>query len=223
MAQLTSARIRTTGKLSGMRIGVANGTAGELRDLQRRALRPLPSSVALLALYRGMASEKRELRAGMIETSGGHLVPPVRRVAAFAGFLKSPAVRIAMAGGTGGKLQSGKMGGVRCIFPVTFFALYFLVQAGQVELRHIVVVLRRRLPSVHRVATEAAPAELSAVRVGVTRLAFAGKAKVGTFRERRSVPQNVSGPDVLAPVALPTRKLQVSSQQGVPDCRMVER
>jgi len=88
-----------------------------------------------------MAPAQRESRRGMIEMAGGHLFPPVRRMATFAGFLEPSLVWIAVTRRTGSELQARKVSDVHRIFLVALPALDFLMQTGQMELRRVVVVL----------------------------------------------------------------------------------
>ena len=167
VAGFTSSLIWAVSELPGMGVGMAIGAAGEAHDFEGEACRPLPRAMTLLALHCGVTSSERKSCGCVIESTGSHLAPSIGRVTAFATLSETSFVRIAVARRTGAKLQAGIVDEVRLILLVAFSTFHFLVQADQVKFRHVVVILRCRLPSFHHVTTEAASTELSTMRIGV--------------------------------------------------------
>ena len=87
----------------------------------------------------------------------------------------------------------------------------------------IVIELRGGLPPLHHMTSKARTGELSPVRVGMTREAFAGQAKVGPDIQHRPILQDIIGLDVLALVTLLTGKLEVSALEREGNGGVIER
>jgi hypothetical protein len=79
-----------------MRISVAGAAAREVRDLERFAGCSRLRSMTLFTFHCCMATVEWEPGGGMFEVTRGYLIPSDRHMAAFASFLETSLMRIAV-------------------------------------------------------------------------------------------------------------------------------
>lgn len=162
-----------------------------------------------------MSAPQGESCCGMIESTPGSGRPSFRGVAGFAGFLKSPGMRVTMARRALGCPASGKGRRSTCLRGrVTLCTRNGAVPARQAKPGPIVAECRRGLPRVESVALLARGAEFSPVDIPVTTKTVAGESQECLRCEKRSIPPDVGGrPEFLSVASLAGQLCMLSPER----------